>query len=56
MFAKHEGDEAKACADVEKKYFTDFAKTKDLHFFLGTTYVNHFRSSITVYHYRNISP
>jgi hypothetical protein len=33
----HDGDEQKACADVKKKYFDDFAKTKDLHFFLGTT-------------------
>lgn len=37
-----EGDEAKACADVRKKYFDNFARTKDLHFFLGTTLVNHF--------------
>jgi len=36
------GDEAKACADVIKKYFDDFAKTKDLYFFLGTTLANHF--------------
>lgn len=35
--AKHEGDEARAIADVRNKYFDDFAKTKDLHFFLGTT-------------------
>jgi len=34
---QNEGDEAKACADVKKKYFDDFAKTKDLYFFLGTT-------------------
>ena len=33
----HEGDEEKACADVKKKYFDDFAKTKDLYLFLGTT-------------------
>jgi hypothetical protein len=26
---RHEGNEAKACADVRKKYFDDFAKTKD---------------------------
>jgi hypothetical protein len=30
-------DEQRACADVKKKYYDDFAKTKDLHFFLGTT-------------------
>jgi hypothetical protein len=39
--ARHEGDEQKAIADVRKKYFDDFAKTKDLHFFLGTTQVHH---------------
>lgn len=26
-----------ACQKVRQKYFDDFAKTKDLHFFLGTT-------------------
>lgn len=39
---RHDGDEAKACHDVRKKYFDDFAKTKDLHFFLGTTKQHHF--------------
>jgi hypothetical protein len=39
--AKHEGDEYKACQDVKKKYFDDFAKTKDYHFFLGTTKIHH---------------
>jgi len=39
--ARHEGDENKAIADVRKKYFDDFAKTKDLHFFLGTTQIHH---------------
>ncbi|MFN0030968.1 MAG: hypothetical protein ACKVOR_02300 [Flavobacteriales bacterium] len=34
---RHEGDEAKTVEDVRKKYFDDFSKTKDLHFFLGTT-------------------
>lgn len=34
---RHEGDEAKACDDVKKKYFDDFAMTKDLYLFLGTT-------------------
>jgi hypothetical protein len=34
---RHEGNEAKACEDVKKKYFDDFAKTKDLYLFLGTT-------------------
>jgi hypothetical protein len=40
--ARHEGDEAKACADVKKKYLDDFAQTKDLYFFLGTAKVNQF--------------
>ena len=34
-------DEKIACEKVREKYFDDFAKTKDLHFFLGTTYTNH---------------
>lgn len=42
--AKHEGNEAKAIQDVKYKYFEDFAKTKDLHFFLGTTAMHHFAS------------
>lgn len=36
-YFRNDGNEAKACADVKHKYFNDFAKTKDLHFFLGTT-------------------
>jgi hypothetical protein len=39
--ARHEGNEVKAVADGRKKYFDDFAKTKDLHFFLGTTQQYH---------------
>lgn len=42
--AKHEGDESKAIKDVRTKYFDDFAKTKDLHLFLGTTQVHHYVS------------
>ncbi len=42
--ARHKGDELKAIADVRKKYFDDFAKTKDLHFFLGTTAQFHSRA------------
>jgi len=38
---KHSGDEQKAIEDVRKKYFDDFAKTKDLYFFLGTTLAFH---------------
>lgn len=41
MLEKYEGDEIKAIEDVRKKYFDDFAKTKDLYFFLGTTLSNH---------------
>ncbi len=33
----HDGNETKACADVKNKYLNDFAKTKDLHLFLGTS-------------------
>lgn len=40
---RHDGDEKKACEDVRKKYFDDFAKTKDLYFFLGTTQLHHYR-------------
>jgi hypothetical protein len=40
--ARHEGDEAKACEDVRKKYFDDFALTKDLFFYLGTTKEFHY--------------
>lgn len=42
--ARHEGDEQEAIEDVRKKYFNDFAKTKDLHFYLGTTQKNHYVS------------
>ena len=40
QFQKY-GDESKACEDVRKKYIDDFAKTKDLYLFLGTTMVHH---------------
>ncbi len=39
--SRHEGNEAKAVEDVKKKYFNDFAKTKDLHLFLGTSQLHH---------------
>ncbi|MBC8321149.1 MAG: hypothetical protein H8E34_10535 [Bacteroidetes bacterium] len=42
--ARHEGNEQLALGDVRKKYVDDFAKTKDLHFFLGTTHSYHFVS------------
>ena len=38
---KHEGNESKATEDVKNRYFNDFAKTKDLHLFLGTTLLHH---------------
>jgi hypothetical protein len=41
---RHHGDEQKAIEDVRKKYFDDFAKTKDLYLFLGTTLQYHTRS------------
>ena len=41
---RHEGNEQKAIEDVRKKYFDDFAMTKDLHFYLGTTQKNHYVS------------
>ena len=34
---RHNGNEQKAVDDVRRKYLDDFARTKDLHFFLGTT-------------------
>ena len=40
---KHNGDEKAACADVKKKYFDDFALTKDLYFYLGTTKLHQLR-------------
>jgi len=41
---RHEGDESRAVKDVREKYFDDFAKTKDLYFYLGTTQIHHFTS------------
>lgn len=38
------GNEDLACQAVKKKYFGDFAKTKDLHLFLGSTKLHHFRA------------
>lgn len=38
---KHSGNEVKAVNDVKRKYFDDFAKTKDLYLFLGTSLVHH---------------
>lgn len=44
QLSKYEGNEQKATDDVRKKYFNDFAMTKDLHFYLGTTQKNHYVS------------
>lgn len=44
LLKKHEGNETKAIYDVRKKYFDDFALTKDLYLFLGTTQVHHYVS------------
>lgn len=38
-----DGNEEVACNKVKEKYFNDFAKTKDLYFFLGTSLVSHAR-------------
>lgn len=37
-------DENKACEKVREKYFDDFVHNTDLHLFLGTTKLNHFRA------------
>lgn len=42
--ARHEGNESKAVEDVKRKYFDDFAKTKDLHLYLGTSQLHHYVS------------
>lgn len=42
QLAKYEDNESRAIEDVKKKYFDDFAKTKDLHLFLGTSQIHHF--------------
>lgn len=39
--SRSEGNELKAVEDVKKKYFDDFAKTKDLYLFLGTSQLHH---------------
>ncbi|MFN8362021.1 MAG: hypothetical protein U0264_19105 [Candidatus Kapaibacterium sp.] len=44
VLKKHEGNEILACEDVKKRYFDDFAKTKDYYFFLGTTMMHHYKS------------
>lgn len=44
LLKRYEGNESKAVADVRKKYFDDFAKTKDLYLFLGTSQLHHYVS------------
>ena len=43
LIAQYESNEANAVAGVKAKYFDDFAKTKDLHLFLGTMFEFHLR-------------
>lgn len=45
MMAKYEGNESKAVEAVRVKYLDDFARTKDLYFYLGTTLKYHIRKS-----------
>ena len=45
MYRKY-GDEKIACEKVKQKYLDDFAKTKDLYFYLGTLYQHHARKSL----------
>lgn len=45
MYRKY-GDEKIACEKVKQKYLDDFAKTKDLYFFMGTMYQHHARKSL----------
>lgn len=40
----NKGEEIKAVTTVKKKYFDDFAKKKDLYFYLGTSQIYHFNS------------
>lgn len=39
-------NEAKACENVKKKYWDDFAKTKDVHLILGTTLEHHNKKAL----------
>lgn len=59
--AKYNGDEVKALTDVKKKYLDDFAMTKDLHFFLGTSQLHHYTSHnpfmiIGTFHPKKVEP
>jgi len=46
LIAQYDGNEQKAVAGVREKYFDNFAMTKDLHFFLGTTFTNHAKHAL----------
>ena len=46
LLAQYEGNEHKTVAGVRAKYFDDFAKTKDLHLFLGTTFEFHLKNAL----------
>jgi len=41
---RRNGDEKAACEDVRSRFWDDFAKKKDLHYFLGTTKLNQLRA------------
>lgn len=45
LIAQYDGNESRAIAAVKEKYFHDFAKTKDLYLFLGTTLEFHARNA-----------
>lgn len=45
LLAQFEGNEDAAVAGVKAKYFDDFAKTKDLYLFLGTTFEFHLKNA-----------
>jgi hypothetical protein len=46
MLEKYDGydRETKACQDVKRKYWDEFALTKDLYLFLGTVYESHVKN------------
>lgn len=45
LYEQYNHDEPKAIAGVRAKYFDDFANTKDLHLFLGTTLEFHVKNA-----------
>jgi hypothetical protein len=42
---KHNNDEQLACQDVKNKFFDHFCNKTDLHFFLGTNFIQHSQKS-----------